>query len=85
MYPQDKVVPVGANMTFCCIVEEGKTFKSILYGRTEMNVKRLSLRSYAVTAFDQRPSGPTGANVICQTHMNKIYGAVVFIGCKLLV
>lgn len=83
MYPQDKIVPVGANTTFCCIVEEGNTLKSILYNGTKMNVKRLSLRTYAVTAFDQRPSRPSGENVICQTHMNTLDGAVVFIGCKL--
>ncbi|XP_017267919.1 LIF receptor subunit alpha a [Kryptolebias marmoratus] len=81
MYPQDRVVPVGANTTFCCIVEEGKTLKRISYGSTEMVVKNLSRRSYAVTAVNQGPSRPSGANVICQlTEINKIIGAVVFVG-----
>lgn len=85
MYPQDRVVPVGANTTFCCIVEEGKTFKSIYYRNTEMKVKRLSRRSYAVTAVNQEPSNATGFNVYCQpVDMNGgICGTVVFVGCKL--
>ncbi|XP_014851389.1 PREDICTED: leukemia inhibitory factor receptor-like isoform X2 [Poecilia mexicana] len=81
MYPQDRVVPVGANTTFCCIVEEGKEFRELLYGSTKMNVKRLSRRSYATTAVNQNLSGRTGTNVICLfKDLDKLAGSVVFVG-----
>uniref|UniRef100_A0A8C6LZ44 LIF receptor subunit alpha a n=1 Tax=Nothobranchius furzeri TaxID=105023 RepID=A0A8C6LZ44_NOTFU len=80
MYPQDRIVPVGANTTFCCIVEEGKVFKSINYSGTEIKATRLSRRSYAATAVSQTASGTTGSNVICLSTDNKLSGAVVFVG-----
>uniref|UniRef100_A0A3B5LKC0 Fibronectin type-III domain-containing protein n=1 Tax=Xiphophorus couchianus TaxID=32473 RepID=A0A3B5LKC0_9TELE len=79
VYPQDKVVPVGGNTTFCCIVEEGNEFRDFLYGSIEMNVKRLSRRSYATTAVNQNLSGPTGTNVLCRLK-NKLNGSVIFVG-----
>ncbi|KAM7415967.1 hypothetical protein PAMA_018167 [Pampus argenteus] len=81
MYPQDRVVPVGANTTFCCIVEEGKLFGTMRYGNKVMNVTRLSRRSYASTAFNQRPSVQTGTNVFCKNVPQlELTGAVVFVG-----
>uniref|UniRef100_A0A672YUC5 Leukemia inhibitory factor receptor-like n=1 Tax=Sphaeramia orbicularis TaxID=375764 RepID=A0A672YUC5_9TELE len=81
MYPQDKVVSVGTNTTFCCIVEEGQTFRSIHYISTLMNVTRLSRRTYATTVFHQGPSGSTGNNAYCQdTSREKLTGTVVFVG-----
>ncbi|XP_032435495.1 LIF receptor subunit alpha a [Xiphophorus hellerii] len=79
VYPQDKVVPVGGNTTFCCIVEEGKEFRDLLYGSIKMNVKRLSRRSYATTAVNQNLSRPTGTNVLCRLK-NKLAGSVIFVG-----
>ncbi|XP_029961330.1 LIF receptor subunit alpha a [Salarias fasciatus] len=82
MYPIDKVVPVGANTTFCCIVAERKAFQSMHYDNTPMNVTRLSRRTYAATAFNQRPSRPSGTNIPCYTSplepLNS--GTVVFVG-----
>uniref|UniRef100_A0A1A8SLZ3 Leukemia inhibitory factor receptor alpha a n=1 Tax=Nothobranchius rachovii TaxID=451742 RepID=A0A1A8SLZ3_9TELE len=79
MYPQDRIVPVGANTTFCCIVEEGKVFKSINYSGREIKATRLSRRSYAATAVSQTASGTTGSNVICLSTDKKLAGAVVFV------
>ncbi|XP_041643097.1 LIF receptor subunit alpha a [Cheilinus undulatus] len=81
MYPQDRIVPVGANTTFCCIVQEGKIFGTIQYGSTLMNVTRLSRRTYATTVFNQGPSGSTGTNVFCSDLLKtELTGAVVFVG-----
>ncbi|MEQ2284158.1 hypothetical protein AMECASPLE_018649, partial [Ameca splendens] len=81
MFPQDRTVPVGANTTFCCIVQEGKDFKSILYGITVMNVKRLSRRSYATTAVNQNISGNSGTNVVClSNNPSSLTGTVIFVG-----
>lgn len=81
MYPQDRIVPVGANTTFCCIVGEGKPFNRIRYGTTIMNTTRLSRRSYATTVVNQKLSGRTGTNVVCGGDLvSELTGAVVFVG-----
>lgn len=81
VYPQDRIVPVGANTTFCCIVQEGKALGAIKYGDTQMSVTRLSRRAYATTVFNQGPSGGTGRNVYCTDKLNTLLnGAVVFVG-----
>ncbi|XP_038163981.1 leukemia inhibitory factor receptor-like [Cyprinodon tularosa] len=81
MYPHSKVVSVGSNTTFCCIVAAGMELKKIYYGGTLMNVTRLSRRSYATTAVNQKASQPSGTNVFCLPHSrNVISGAVIFVG-----
>ncbi|KAM8759768.1 LIF receptor subunit alpha a isoform 3-T3 [Acanthopagrus schlegelii] len=82
MYPQDRVIPVGSNTTFCCIVEEGKLFGKMHTGNMGiMNTTRLSRRSYAATLVNQRPSGRTGTNILCYDNLKtKLTGAVVFVG-----
>uniref|UniRef100_A0A8C4ICU4 Fibronectin type-III domain-containing protein n=1 Tax=Dicentrarchus labrax TaxID=13489 RepID=A0A8C4ICU4_DICLA len=81
MYPQDKVVPVGANTTFCCIVEEGKVFGNIQQSNTVMNTMQLSRRSYATTVYNQEPSVRTGTNILCYDYpKTQLTGAVVFVG-----
>ncbi|XP_008292288.1 LIF receptor subunit alpha a [Stegastes partitus] len=80
LYPQDRIVPVGGNTTFCCIVKEGEVFGSMYYGNTNVNATRLSRRTYAMTVVNQGPSGQTGTNVVCFTSKQKLTGAVVFNG-----
>ncbi|KAG5841480.1 hypothetical protein ANANG_G00199940 [Anguilla anguilla] len=83
MYPQDLVVLVGSNMTFCCIMEEGKQFGSFQYLRGPLASVRLSRRSYAGTVTNQLPSTPSGTNVLCFDDNNGLgsgSGAVVFVG-----
>ena len=85
MYPQDRIVPVGANTTFCCIAEEGKLLGTIYYGNTVMNMTRLSRRSYAITAINQGPSSGSGTNIPCfDNPKTKMTGTVVFVGCKMI-
>ncbi|CAL8345371.1 unnamed protein product [Lota lota] len=81
MYPQDPVVLVGDNTTFCCIVAEGKVFGNIRYNKTVMNVVRLSRRSYATTKTNQAASRMSGTNVICSSAPEMMLtGTVVFVG-----
>ncbi|XP_016421100.1 leukemia inhibitory factor receptor-like [Sinocyclocheilus rhinocerous] len=80
MFPQDKMVPVGSNMSFCCVVKEKEDFKEIMYGRQKMNATRLSRRTYAITVTNQPASGNTGTNVICFSQRLTLTGAVVFVG-----
>ncbi|KAJ8401567.1 hypothetical protein AAFF_G00378840 [Aldrovandia affinis] len=80
MYPQDRVVAVGSNTTFCCIVQERKEFKSFKYKTSILNSTRLSRRSYAGTVTNQPPSIPSGTNVVCLDDSNYYTGTVVFVG-----
>lgn len=83
MFPQDRVVPVGSNTTFCCIVGKGKQLRTIKYDSTVMHPTPLSSRSYSVTAVNQTLSNRAGSNVVCRdTPEAKMNGAVVFVGCK---
>lgn len=84
MYPQDKIVPVGANTTFCCIVGEKKSFKNIRLENTEMAAKRISRRTYTTTVVNQQPVRQSGTNIVCNEDPNTyVNGAVVFVGCKM--
>uniref|UniRef100_A0A3P8Z0K1 Fibronectin type-III domain-containing protein n=1 Tax=Esox lucius TaxID=8010 RepID=A0A3P8Z0K1_ESOLU len=84
MYPEVKVVPVGSNMTFCCIVAEGQQFGSMWYSQTRLNETMLSRRTYAATVTNQSLSKPSGTNVFCSNEKTTIKtadaGAVVFVG-----
>ncbi|XP_071011993.1 LIF receptor subunit alpha a isoform X1 [Oncorhynchus clarkii lewisi] len=81
MYPEGKTVPVGSNMTFCCIVEEGQQFGSLWYKDTLVKENMLSRRTYATTMTNQGPSNPSGTNVVCSNEKKMIIaGAVVFVG-----
>ncbi|KAK5870947.1 hypothetical protein PBY51_003852 [Eleginops maclovinus] len=81
IFPLDKVVPVGANTTFCCIMKEGNQFGKIRYGNTDLISTRLSRRSYATTVFNQGLSSSSGSNVICYDNTEQlITGVAVFVG-----
>ncbi|XP_026178468.1 LIF receptor subunit alpha a isoform X2 [Mastacembelus armatus] len=81
MFPQDKVQPVGANTTFCCIMGQGKGFGRIHYGTAVMKATQISTQSYAVTVVNQGPSSSTGTNVFCLDDSSEpLTGAVVFVG-----
>lgn len=81
MYPQDKIIPAGGNITFCCIVGEGKAFGSFKYLSTAVNGTRLSRRTYATTVHYQEPSNSSGYNVICKGMIeSEMNGSVVFVG-----
>lgn len=86
MYPIDRIVPVGSNTTFCCILGESKTFGEMVYGNTVINATRLSRRSYAITVVHQKQSGSSGDNVICYGRLKSdLKGTVVFVGCKMAI
>lgn len=80
MFPQDEVVHVGSNMTFCCIVGEKKNFDRILYNAIETSATRVSRRTYAITVVNQPRSEKTGTNVVCFSKTQVLTGAVVFVG-----
>lgn len=82
MFPQDKIVPVGASTTFCCIVGEGMHLGSIKYKKDVVKTTRLSRRAYSTVVVHQLPSSNTGNNIICHGNPTGFTGAVIFAGCK---
>ncbi|XP_072288728.1 LIF receptor subunit alpha a [Eucyclogobius newberryi] len=80
-YPQDRIVAAGTNITFCCIIKEGRLFSSFHFSSESVNVTRLSRRTYAATIYNQKPSPPYGHNAYCKGKAPaEISGAVVFVG-----
>lgn len=83
MFPQDKIIHVGATITFCCIVEEGQSFRQIKYNNTVVKTTRLSRRTYSAVVVNREPSDSSGTNVICLNNQNYLLtGSTMFAGCK---
>ncbi|KAK7933522.1 hypothetical protein WMY93_004418 [Mugilogobius chulae] len=81
VYPQDKIVPAGSNITFCCIIGEGKSFGSFHFISETLNVTRLSRRAYAATVYNPKASPTYGYNAYCRgLAQSEISGAVLFVG-----
>ncbi|XP_069077415.1 leukemia inhibitory factor receptor isoform X2 [Pleurodeles waltl] len=76
VFPDEKVVPVGSNMTFCCILGEGEKVTSLVYGIKRYPIIPLSSHSSAIKVLDMNVSDSSGTNIVC----NMEYGAVVFVG-----
>ncbi|XP_069483256.1 leukemia inhibitory factor receptor [Ambystoma mexicanum] len=74
--PDEKVVPAGSNMTFCCIVEKGEKVSSLSYGSTYYPLIPLGDYSSAIKVYNMDVSRSSGANIVC----NKYQGAVIFVG-----
>lgn len=76
VFPDEKVVRVGSNMTFCCILGEGEKVTSLVYGIKKYPIIPLSSHSSAIKVSDMNVSDSSGTNIVC----NMEYGAVVFVG-----
>ncbi|XP_074138724.1 leukemia inhibitory factor receptor [Sminthopsis crassicaudata] len=77
VFPRDKVVPVGSNMTFCCIVEE--PVSTAQFGKERCSFIRLDHKSVAIKVNNITVSPSSGTNVVFITKSN-VYGTVVFAG-----
>lgn len=82
VFPQDKVVLAGSNMTICCMSptkvlsgQIGNTFRPLihLYGET-----------VAIHILNIPVSENSGTNIIFSTD-DDVYGTVIFAGCKHIV
>ncbi|XP_011613799.2 LIF receptor subunit alpha a [Takifugu rubripes] len=80
MLPQDKVVPVGASTTFCCIVGERELLRSMKLGSEVLKTTRLSRRTYSTVVVKRRPSNHSGNNIYCQDDRLNVTGSVIFAG-----
>ncbi|XP_041111083.1 leukemia inhibitory factor receptor-like isoform X2 [Polyodon spathula] len=80
MFPEDKVVNVGTNMTFCCVAGNGERIKTMSYGAEHLPCSEVGKRSKAITKYNLPPSNPSGTNVMCELDPFDFVGTVVFVG-----
>uniref|UniRef100_A0A2D4H9B2 Fibronectin type-III domain-containing protein n=1 Tax=Micrurus lemniscatus lemniscatus TaxID=129467 RepID=A0A2D4H9B2_MICLE len=88
MYPLDKVVTVGSNVTFCCVYGSGYTFSSMNYASCKtLKCEIAPLTNWSKTISVQNViSGPSGdINGWCKVRKeeedkNFITGTVLFVG-----
>nr|XP_033788494.1 leukemia inhibitory factor receptor isoform X2 [Geotrypetes seraphini] len=79
VFPEDKVVPVGSNLMFCCVSEEEVHLASIYYGSRNYSTIHLSNYSKAIQVNNVNMSEASGTNVYCKLQEN-YGGSVVFVG-----
>ncbi|KAM8962144.1 leukemia inhibitory factor receptor [Pelodytes ibericus] len=81
MYPEDKVVPVGSNVTFCCIVETGQVIQSLQFRNTIFQPSQLSKNTSAIQLQNMNMSEMSGDNLFCHTQQEMYRtGTVIFVG-----
>ncbi|KAJ8394305.1 hypothetical protein AAFF_G00047120 [Aldrovandia affinis] len=76
VYPKDRVVHVGSITVFCCIVTEGHE----RIGGADMNVTRISNRSYEIVKHNLTPSPSAGYNLKCTDTSTASGGTTFWVG-----
>lgn len=79
VFPQDKVILAGSDITFCC-VSQTKVLSGQI-GRTFCPLIHLYGENVAIRIQNISVSENSGTNVVFTTEDN-VYGTVVFAGCK---
>ncbi|XP_011725032.2 leukemia inhibitory factor receptor isoform X1 [Macaca nemestrina] len=77
VFPQDKVILVGSDITFCCISQE--KVLSALIGHTNCPLIHLDGENVAIKIHNISVSASSGTNVVFTTEDN-IFGTVIFAG-----
>uniref|UniRef100_A0A673TAK2 LIF receptor subunit alpha n=1 Tax=Suricata suricatta TaxID=37032 RepID=A0A673TAK2_SURSU len=77
VFPQDKVIPVGSDITFCCVTQEKVLSAQI--GQTKCPLIHLDGENVAIKIHNISVSANSGTNVVFTTEDN-IFGTVVFAG-----
>lgn len=79
VFPQDKVIPVGSDITFCCVTQE--VVVSAQLGHTFCPLVHLEGGNVAIKIYNISVSANSGTNVVFTTK-ESMYGTVIFAGCK---
>ncbi|XP_058164039.1 leukemia inhibitory factor receptor isoform X2 [Dasypus novemcinctus] len=77
VFPQDKVILVGSNITFCCVTQEQVVSAQI--GNKMCPLIHLDGKNVAISIHNISASASSGTNVIFTTETD-IVGAVIFAG-----
>lgn len=79
VFPQDKVVPVGSDITFCFVTQDEVTSAQISYAKYPLI--HLDGENVAIKVHNISVSISSGTNVVFMTSKD-MYGTVIFAGCK---
>lgn len=82
VFPQDKVILVGSDITFCCVTQEKVLSAQI--GQTNCPLIHLDGENVAIKIHNISVSANSGTNVVFTTEDN-IFGTVIFVGCKYII
>ncbi|XP_035524391.1 leukemia inhibitory factor receptor-like [Morone saxatilis] len=84
VFPRDRLIEVGRNVTFCCILPAGHKFKKMYLQRNGYNMDppyNITNQIYALTFHLNQASGDGGDNIICETDkVRSTNGASVYTG-----
>uniref|UniRef100_A0A8C4ERE3 Fibronectin type-III domain-containing protein n=1 Tax=Dicentrarchus labrax TaxID=13489 RepID=A0A8C4ERE3_DICLA len=82
VFPRDRLVEVGRNVTFCCILPVGQKFKKMYLEWNGYNMDpaySITNQIYALTFHLNQASGDSGIDIKCETD-KATDGASVYIG-----
>ncbi|XP_069819193.1 oncostatin-M-specific receptor subunit beta-like [Dendropsophus ebraccatus] len=80
IFPHERVVPVGSNVTFCCLPGRGQTVEEMLYGRNKMERDPgLGTDSFVISLQNVTATKSDGSNVICVIDGNTAAGTVLIV------
>lgn len=79
VFPQDKVILAGSDLTVCCVTQEKVLSAQI--GSTHCPLIHLDGENVAIKIRNISASASSGTNVVFSVEDN-IFGTVVFAGCK---
>ncbi|XP_019506283.1 PREDICTED: leukemia inhibitory factor receptor [Hipposideros armiger] len=77
VFPQDKVILVGSNITFCCVTQEKVLSAQI--GSTQCPLIHLDGENVAIKIYNISVSASSGTNVVFATK-ESMSGTVIFVG-----
>lgn len=79
VFPQDKVILVGSDITVCCVTQEKVLSAQI--GNTQCPLIHLDGENVAIKIYNISVSASSGTNVVFTTKESML-GTVIFAGCK---
>lgn len=82
VFPQDRVLLVGSDITVCCVTQEEVLSAQI--GSTYCPLIHLDGRNVAIKIRNISASESSGTNVVFSVEDN-MFGTVIFAGCKYII
>ncbi|XP_069483262.1 oncostatin-M-specific receptor subunit beta isoform X2 [Ambystoma mexicanum] len=79
VFPNDKTVEKGSNVTFCCIAGKGQRVLGMTYSHVSYPLLNINNRSALITVKNVPLSRPNGANIFCILSDGVFRGTVLFV------
>ncbi|XP_075040320.1 oncostatin-M-specific receptor subunit beta [Mixophyes fleayi] len=80
IYPHEKTVLVGSNVTFCCLPRQNQGVREMEYkSKKYVHSVRMKTKSYTVTVRNVTSTRSDGENVFCILDNDETYGNVLIV------